>query len=200
MGFTCDFVYLNDLWFYDPVQDEWARPLVTGKPPKRDHHASAYVDGHLYIHGGKLTDQVESARKDLWRYDLVSRTWSELRSPYVPSSRYLHHMAAWPGGHALILFGGEHIKSRKSGNKKYARLNDVWAFSSQTGNWTQLIADTLDAAPELATSVLSDAAQLAIALVVALVVTAAALRARFGGNDDGAGPLGVTASPATSLV
>jgi hypothetical protein len=92
-------------------------------------------------------------------------------------------MAAWPGGHALVLFGGEHIKSRKSGTKKYARLNDVWAFSSQTGNWTQLIADTLDAAPELATSVLSDAAQLAIAFVVALVVTAAALRARFSGGD-----------------
>ena len=50
-------------------------------------------------------------------------------------------MAAWPGGHAIVLFGGEHIKSRKSGKKKYARLNDVWAFSSQTRNWTRLVAD-----------------------------------------------------------
>ena len=40
---------------------------------------------------------------------------------------YLHNMAAWPGGHAIVLFGGEHIKSRKSGKKKYARVNDVWA-------------------------------------------------------------------------
>ena len=45
----------------------------------------------------------------------------------APSSRYLHNMAAWPGGHAIVLFGGEHIKSRKSGKKKYARVNDVWA-------------------------------------------------------------------------
>ena len=37
----------------------------------------------------------------------------------------MHNMAAWPGGHAIVLFGGEHIKSRKSGKKKYARLNDV---------------------------------------------------------------------------
>ena len=61
-------------------------------------------------------------------------------SAVAPSSRYLHNMAAWPGGHAIVLFGGEHIKSRKSGKKKYARLNDVWAFSSQTRNWTRLIA------------------------------------------------------------
>ena len=83
------------------------------------------VDGHLYIHGGKLTDQATSALKDLWRYDLVGRTWSEMHPAVAPSSRYLHNMAAWPGGHAIVLFGGEHIKSRKSGKKKYARLNDV---------------------------------------------------------------------------
>ena len=53
-------------------RDEWAKGQVQGKlsPAKRDHHATAYVDGHLYIHGGKLTDQATSALKDLWRYDL----------------------------------------------------------------------------------------------------------------------------------
>ena len=79
------------------------------------------------MHGGKLTDQATSALKDLWRYDLVGRTWSEMHPAVAPSSRYLHNMAAWPGGHAIVLFGGEHIKSRKSGKKKYARVNDVWA-------------------------------------------------------------------------
>ena len=122
-GFDCEFVYLNDLWFYDPAHDEWARGQVQGKlmPAKRDHHATAYVDGHLYIHGGKLTDQATSALKDLWRYDLVGRTWSEMHPAVAPSSRYLHNMAAWPGGHAIVLFGGEHIKSRKSGKKKICK-------------------------------------------------------------------------------
>ena len=108
-GFDCEFVYLNDLWFYDPARDEWAQGRVRGKlsPAKRDHHATAYVDGHLYVHGGKLTDQATSALKDLWRYDLVGRTWSEMHPAVAPSSRYLHNMAAWPGGHAIVLFGGE---------------------------------------------------------------------------------------------
>ena len=70
-------------------------------------------------------DDRRVALKDLWRYDLVGLTWSEMYPAVAPSSRYLHNMAAWPGGHAIVLFGGEHIKSRKSGEKKYARLNDV---------------------------------------------------------------------------
>ena len=44
-GFDCEFVYLNDLWFYDPVRDDWARGQVQGKlmPAKRKppvHHES----------------------------------------------------------------------------------------------------------------------------------------------------------------
>ena len=103
-------------------------------------------------------------------------------------------MAAWPGGHAVVLFGGEHIKSRKSGKKKYSRLNDVWAFSSQTRNWTRLVADADDPEVEL-DNVFSDGVQLAIALLVALVVTGAALRARFRHDDAYDGPPGVQASP-----
>ena len=41
----------------------------------------------------------------------------------------------------LAACAAKHIKSRKSGKKKYARVNDVWAFSAQTRNWTNLIAD-----------------------------------------------------------
>ena len=185
----------------DPVRDDWAKGQVQGKlsPAKRDHHATAYVDGHLYIHGGKLTDQATSALKDLWRYDLVGRTWSEMYPAVAPSSRYLHNMAAWPGGHAIVLFGGEHIKSRKSGKKKYARLNDVWAFSAQTRNWTNLIADAdepqIQAAAGLPACLANDSVQLAIALVVAFLVTGAALRARFRHDDAYDGPPGVQASP-----
>jgi len=94
---------------------------------------------------------------------------------------------------------GEHIKSRKSGKKKYARVNDVWAFSAQTRNWTNLIADAdepqIQAAAGLPACLANDSVQLAIALVVAFLVTGAALRARFRHNDAYDGPPGVQASP-----
>ena len=99
----------------------------------------------------------------------------------------------------IVLFGGEHIKSRKSGKKKYARVNDVWAFSAQTRNWTNLIADAdepqIQAAAGLPACLANDSVQLAIALVVAFLVTGAALRARFRHDDAYDGPPGVQASP-----
>ena len=70
----------------------------------------------------------------------------------------------------------------------------VWAFSSQTRNWTRLVADADDPEVEL-DNVFSDGVQLAIALLVALVVTGAALRARFRHDDAYDGPPGVQASP-----
>ena len=92
-----------------------------------------------------------------------------------------------------------HIKSRKSGKKKYARVNDVWAFSAQTRNWTNLIADAdepqIQAAAGLPACLANDSVQLAIALVVAFLVTGAALRARFRHDDAYDGPPGVQASP-----
>ena len=94
---------------------------------------------------------------------------------------------------------GEHIKSRKSGKKKYARGNDVWAFSAQTRNWTNLIADAdepqIQAAAGLPACLANASVQLAIALVVAFLVTGAALRARFRHDAAYDGPPGVQASP-----
>ena len=68
------------------------------------------------------------------------------------------------------------------------------AISSQTRNWTRLVADADDPEVEL-DNVFSDGVQLAIALVVAFLVTGAALRARFRHNDAYDGPPGVQASP-----
>ena len=64
----------------------------------------------------------------------------------------------------------------------------------QTRNWTRLVADADDPEVEL-DNVFSDGVQLAIALLVALVVTGAALHARFRHDDAYDGPPGVQASP-----
>ena len=75
----------------------------------------------------------------------------------------------------------------------------VWAFSAQTRNWTCLVADAdepvIQAATGLPACLANDSVQLAIALVVAFLVTGAALRARFRHDDAYDGPPGVQASP-----
>ena len=85
--------------------------------------------------GGKTTDLAAAAEDDIWRYDFRTRTWADLTEGRQPETRYLHSAATWriapplrvdgaPG--AVLLFGGEHIKSRRRHKKKYVRLNDVW--------------------------------------------------------------------------
>ena len=127
-----------------------------------------------------------------------------LKKAETPNKR---HRRAMRQRHALRLAAAlllaacaaKHIKSRKSGKKKYARVNDVWAFSAQTRNWTNLIADAdepqIQAAAGLPACLANDSVQLAIALVVAFLVTGAALRARFRHDDAYDGPPGVQASP-----
>ena len=132
-----DYVYLNDLWFFTPATGWDLAAPENDAPPARDHHAAAAVGGRLYVHGGKLTDQAKAALGDLWCYDLATKRWTDLTHGEMPSTRYLHSGASWSlappvmTGHApgaILLFGGEHIKSRHHGVKKYARKDDLWAF------------------------------------------------------------------------
>ena len=150
------FTYLDDLWLYDAGADSWRRETYANAPPSaRDHHAAAYLAGGLYVHGGKTSDQAKRALGDLYRYDLATRRWSDLSASAAPSSRYLHSAAAWPVANpirtslnrargAVVVFGGEHIVSRKEGKKKYRRMADVWAFypaaaAAKPGAWVKLV-------------------------------------------------------------
>jgi len=197
-----DFVYLNDLWFFDPAADKWARAPTNGtKPPARDHHAAAYVSGGLYISGGKLTDQAHRALRDLWRYDIVGGFWTELHpvgeaepnslraKAAAPSSRYMHNLVGWPRapeGGAVVLFGGEHIKSRHKGKKRYVRENDVWAFSPAEGVWTELLSGAGRAHQLTVVERHRGLLYAAVAVTTAAVLLAVGLlHRRFAAQDDG---------------
>ena len=43
----------------------------------------------------------------------------------------------------MLLFGGEHIKSRRNGKKKYVRFDDVWGYwaarAPTDGTWVRLV-------------------------------------------------------------
>ncbi|KAH8081675.1 galactose oxidase [Aureococcus anophagefferens] len=152
-----DYDYLggnqHSVWFYDVAGDAWEEaPALTDVGPKaRDHHAAAYVDGGLYVTGGKTTDLAAEAQDDLWRFDVATHTWADLTAGRQPRSRYLHSAATWatapplapserPELGAMVVFGGEHIKSRRHGKKKYVRYNDVWGYWP-LGEWVELIDD-----------------------------------------------------------
>ena len=100
---------------------------------------------------------------------------------------------------ARRLRGQEGLEGQGDETAERVRKSTVWAFSAQTRNWTNLIADAdepqIQAAAGLPACLANDSVQLAIALVVAFLVTGAALRARFRHDDAYDGPPGVQASP-----
>ena len=193
----------HSVWLYSVTRDAWheATSATPYGPKARDHHAAAYLNGGLFVQGGKTTDLAKSAQDDLWRFDLRTRLWTNLSAGKQPKSRYLHSAATWftaeplkpseePENGAVVIFGGEHIKSRKHGKKKYVRYNDVWGYwplnpDQAHGDWVDIIGTDGDAAAlnlsPFALRGVKVASTVAVVLIT-LGLIATAIYYRFGFN------------------
>jgi hypothetical protein len=70
-------------------------------PPSRFYHGAASVNGKLYIgYGYGMT-----TLSDLWEYDPVANTWTELTVSNGPAAHYLGGMAALPDGRVFVAGG-----------------------------------------------------------------------------------------------
>jgi hypothetical protein len=105
--------------------------------------------GDLWLFGGQSADSAGAARLlgDFWKYDSNAREWLQLSglaragsSPSdndtfsIPSAR--SYAASWiDAAGTLWLFGGQGLGAGGTS----ALLNDLWAFNSSAGTWTQAI-------------------------------------------------------------
>lgn len=116
--------WLNDLWAYDPVTNDWSVPHITGDlPSPRACHTTTLLNRKVYMYGGF---DGKTCFSDLDILDLD--TWSWIR-PRVhgnpPQARNAQTVTVV--GNSLFLFGGH------SGNK---HLRDVHIFDTVTLTWT----------------------------------------------------------------
>lgn len=123
---------LNDLWKYTPSTDLWQLLEPTTAPPVRRHAMTAEMGGKLYVYGGISGGLTTSSpdRHDLWAYDPLENTWSDLTPDDYPAPRssavfeviggklYLH-------GGSLTHQGGSHT-------------DQLWRFDPSEGTWTLL--------------------------------------------------------------
>jgi N-acetylneuraminic acid mutarotase len=131
---------------------------------KRDHTSLVFdaSSNSLLVFGGRVAESIGvPALNDLWRYSLQTQQWQELPqlSTHRPESRYLHSAAfvrsasssssfsngpssvdtaSSSSGGVLVVFGGEHI-DRPGSSKKDHKLNDLWAYSTVTKDWVELV-------------------------------------------------------------
>lgn len=69
----------DDLWTYEPDTGVW-EAIVTGDgPPGRDAQVTGVGDGFIVIFAGDPYDEeIPHFTNDLWRFDTVEQTWTEL--------------------------------------------------------------------------------------------------------------------------
>lgn len=92
----------NDLYCYDNGQ--WGPIAPTNNPPTpRKGHSTWYINGKVYVHGGKGKSQ---AMGDLWSYEVGTRKWTEVQTTGIkPQPRHSHTATVLQDGSVLLLGG-----------------------------------------------------------------------------------------------
>jgi hypothetical protein len=112
-----------------PAGGSWAALAVTGPAPAAREDHTWTVDpgsGLVYLFGGR-----DGGRSfdDLWTFDPVTTTWSELApAGPAPAARFGHE-AAWAPGVGLVITLGQ------AGARFF---DDVWLFDPEAASWREL--------------------------------------------------------------
>jgi len=144
------YVYYNDLWLYDFMQDGWYQaPTKGARPCPRDHHGAATLDNKLYIYGGRRSEERSghAVLADVWSYDINTLTWTEhVPLGTAPTARFMPGVSdiLYHGKQHLAVFAGETLP----GSTKRTTLNDLWVFDPSSAVWTELFAPTCEEKPD----------------------------------------------------
>mmetsp|Transcript_8108 Transcript_8108/g.20822 ORF Transcript_8108/g.20822 Transcript_8108/m.20822 type:complete len:245 (-) Transcript_8108:197-931(-) len=158
--------YFNDVWAWDvegSSWDDWTPDYTHSTaefPSRRDHHHAASVDCYadenpkMVVFGGRgdptsAKKQHGSSRAldDLWEFDMVSRSWKEMKvkGRHKPSARFLAACTQYDAissvdtnddgsqskTRMMVIFGGD--RSVDGGQ----RTDDLWEFNTWSHEWTQ---------------------------------------------------------------
>ncbi|CAG9464016.1 unnamed protein product [Pedinophyceae sp. YPF-701] len=127
----------GDLYRYDVARNTWSRLRIPGGPKPRSAHQAVVHRHYMWVFGGELTSpNMEKFHhfRDLWRLDLQSNVWEEMKIKGGPSARSGHRMAVWRGH--LVLFGGFYDTGAEL---RY--YNDLWLFDTEHMEWQQVASD-----------------------------------------------------------
>lgn len=136
-------IVLDELLRFDIQKKEWKQILTPApRPSPRCAHSCISYKSCLYVFGGELanSDQYHHYR-DLWKFDLHTLTWSEIKARNPPSARSGMGCVLWK--HYMVIFGGFFEAVRET--KWY---NDVHVFNLQTETWMDVPQSRLAIKPE----------------------------------------------------
>ncbi|MDA8522901.1 Kelch repeat-containing protein [Acidovorax sp. NCPPB 4044] len=137
-----EFTPLGDVWAYDTRAGQWQTlsGLASGSAAAPAPSARAWptvwrAADQLYVFGG-----VEAGFRtlnDLWRFDLATRTWTQLIARGAagsPPPRYSGAVTGEPHRGQVTLYGGEATTAQGG----FTFLRDTWTFDLRTQTWRQI--------------------------------------------------------------
>jgi N-acetylneuraminic acid mutarotase len=83
----------------------------------------------MIVFGG-VRDSYAQVFDDVWRYDLVGRTWTQLASAQAPTPRDAF-TAVYDGQGRMLVFGGKV-------NNTDTVFNDLWAYDIASQTWARV--------------------------------------------------------------
>ncbi|OEU22699.1 hypothetical protein FRACYDRAFT_205433 [Fragilariopsis cylindrus CCMP1102] len=136
-------IVLDELLRFDTQKNEWKQILTPEpRPPARCAHSCVFYKASLYVFGGELasSDQYHHYR-DLWKFDLRTLMWTEIKAKNPPSARSGMGVIIWK--HYMVVVGGFFEALRET--KWY---NDVHVFDLQSETWMDVLQSRLVVKPE----------------------------------------------------
>ena len=126
------YVY-GDTYRWNFQKNEWRMVETSISPNPRSCHQAVVHKHHMYIFGGEFSTLRQFYHyRDLWRFDLKTNTWEEIKaSGPSPSQRSGHRMIVWKG--YIVVFGGFHDTFRDC---KY--FNDLYLFNIAEERWDKI--------------------------------------------------------------
>ncbi len=114
--------FLNDMWKYDPVTDQWE--WVTPMPAEARSGASSFTIGNdTYIIGGKTENS--EALAEVWVYHMDTDTWTQ-KNDFPFGGRWRASSFAH-NGMGFLAFGKDEFLEYSNG---------VYYYDPQTDEWT----------------------------------------------------------------
>lgn len=120
--------FFNDVWEFDLDTNTWTQFTPTGGPPNIRYGIAVTRDpltGDLVTFAG-FTNM--GRFDDVWRFDPVGDTWTDVSPVSGPIERCLHSASYDAVGHRMIMYGGQNAGA----------LGDLWALDLHTDTWEEL--------------------------------------------------------------
>lgn len=136
------FEMANDTWQYDLSTAAWTEvtPAEGNIDPPRNYGSAAVIDGFLYMHGGDTPGGTsgcgapfaQNPSEELWRFDLVRHTWSQVH-PHGDALVPLKRTNAATVGPRMYIFSGFDFRCEDETDEGQVWNLDVFAYDPTAG-------------------------------------------------------------------